>query len=455
MAGIGFRLQAMVAKGSYLEATTAYLSSAIITAGPWLAGVVALTVLGSATSTYLSEADRSLLFATIVSVFAASLLLASGPQMLVTRYLADRLYLNDTDSVAPTCAGVLVMIIPFFLITLPFLAFTPFDIRYRLLVITLFLTLTMTWIIVMLLSAARGYIRILVIFATCYTLGVGASIGLGHLFGLLGSLAGFTLGQMTCLSFLIVVVYLEFPSAQGISFAYLSYIRKFWDLPVIGVLYSLGIWVDSIIFWVSSRGQVISGFYHLFPPYDTVKFIVSLSTIPAAVIFMIHLEPNFHRHYQNYYQFIQTKGTLPDLVGARKGMIEAVRTGVGTILKVQGIVALFLCLLAQDVASFVGLAPRWVPLLRIETLAGVGQFFVFVMMLLLLYVDQRGATLLLVGAFMICNAFLTLASVYLGDAFYGMGFLGATIIGAIFGWFLLNARLQRLEYLTFMAQPMG
>ena len=135
--------------------------------------------------------------------------------MLVTRYLADRLYLNDTDSVAPTCAGVLVMIIPFFLITLPFLAFTPFDIRYRLLVITLFLTLTMTWIIVMLLSAARGYIRILVIFATCYTLGVGASIGLGHLFGLLGSLAGFTLGQMTCLSFLIVVVYLEFPSAQG------------------------------------------------------------------------------------------------------------------------------------------------------------------------------------------------------------------------------------------------
>jgi len=455
MAGIGFRLQALVAKGSYLEATAAYLSSAVITAGPWLAGAVALTVLGSATSTYLPEADRSLLFATIVSVFAASLLLASGPQMLVTRYLADRLYLNDIASVAPTCTGALVMIIPFSLITLPFLVFAPFDIRYRLLVITLFLTLTMTWIIVMLLSAARGYIRIVVIFASCYALGVGTSIVLGHLFGLLGSLAGFTLGQMTCLSLLIVIVYLEFPPSRGISFAYLSYIGKYWDLPVIGALYTLGIWVDSMIFWVSSRGQVISGFYHLFPPYDTVKFIVSLSTIPAAVVFMIHLEPNFHRHYQDYYRFIQTKRTLPDLVRAREGMIEAVRRGVGTILKVQGIVALFLCLLAQDEASFVGLAPRWVPLLRIETLAGVGQFFVFVMMLLLLYVDQRGATLLLVGAFMICNAFLTLASVYLGDAFYGMGFLGATIIGAIFGWFLLNARLQRLEYLTFMAQPMG
>jgi len=72
-----------------------------------------------------------------------------------------------------------------------------------------------------------------------------------------------------------------------------------------------------------------------------------------------------------------------------------------------------------------------------------------------LYIDQRRTTLFVVGAFMVCNVVLTLGSVYLGEAFYGMGYLGATIIGAILGWFLLNARLQRLEYLTFMAQPMG
>ena len=36
MAGIGFRLQDLVAKGSYLEAATAYFSAAVISAGPWL-----------------------------------------------------------------------------------------------------------------------------------------------------------------------------------------------------------------------------------------------------------------------------------------------------------------------------------------------------------------------------------------------------------------------------------
>ena len=113
MAGIGFRLQALVTKGSYLEACTAYASSAIISAGPWLAGVVALMALNSTTSSYLSKADHALLFATIFSVFAASILVTGGPQMLVTRYLADRFYLNDTVSVAPTCTGMVFLIVLF------------------------------------------------------------------------------------------------------------------------------------------------------------------------------------------------------------------------------------------------------------------------------------------------------------------------------------------------------
>jgi polysaccharide biosynthesis protein PelG len=456
MAGIGFRLQDLVAKGSYLEAATAYVSSAVITAGPWLSGVVALVVLNFSTSSYLHEADRSLLFATIVSTFAASLLIVGGPQLPVTRYLADRLYLKDTASVAPTCTGVLCMVIPFSIVASPFLMFAPFDIRYRFLVFTLFLTLSTTWMVMQFLSAARKYMRIVLILTGCYALGISASIFLGQLYGLLGSLAGFTFGQMTCLSLLIVSVYLEFPSVQTINFAYLRYIFKYWDLFIIGTLYTVGIWADTMVLWASSQGQVISGFYHLFPPYDTAKFVVSLSTVPAITIFMIHLETNFDRYCQDYYGLIDAKGTLRDLVRAREGMREAVRTGLGTIIKVQSIVALFLCLIAQDLAAFVGLTPTWVPLLRIEIVAWTAQFFVFVMMVLLLYIDQRRATLLVIAVFAICNIALTLVSVHLGDArFYGIGYLGASIIGAILGWFLLNDRLKRLEYLTFMAQPLG
>lgn len=450
MAGIGFRLQALVAQGSYLEASTAYASSAILSAGPWIAGVVALTALNRTTSSYLSKADSTLLFATILSVYAASILVTGGPQMLLTRYLADRLYLKDRSSVAPTCAGMLFLIIPFVLLTLPFLLFAPFELRYRLLVETLFLTLCSIWMIMICLSAAHEHKRIVLVFVLCYAFSVGASALLGPRYGLLGSLFGFTLGQMFCLSLLLVSVYIEFPSSTGISFAYLGYIPKYWDLLLIGAVYTLGIWIDSILFWMSSRGVVIDGFYHSFPPYDTAKLVAYLSTIPASVIFMVHLETNFHRHYQSFYQSIERKRTLGELVHARDGMREAVRRGVGIILKVQGLIALFLCLTAQDVAVFVGLASKWVPLLCINMLAGIAQFFVFLMMLLLLYLDRRGETLIVVGVFALCNSVLTLVSLALGSTFYGMGYLIATVVGAILGWFLLDARLRHLEYLTFM-----
>jgi uncharacterized membrane protein len=454
MAGIGFRLQSLVKKGSVLGATTAYLSATIITAGPWLSGVAALLILRMTTASYLSEADHLLLFATIVTVFAASLIVAGGPQMLVTRYVADRLYLKDTTNIAATSTGVLFLFIVFILVSLPFLIFAPFSLQYRLLVTTLFLTLSMIWIFTLFLSAIRRYIYIILVFLCSYVLGIIASLVLGLQYGLLGSLGGFTSGQLLCLSLLIVLIYLEFPAGKDFFFAYLGYLRKYWDLLVIGTLYAMSLWIDDFLFWISSQGLVISGFYHLFPPYDTAKFIAALSTIPAAVIFVVHLETNFDRHYQSFYHSIHNRGTLSDLVRAREGMEKAVYKGISLLLKVQGLFAIFLCLMARALAEIFSLAPAWVPLLRMSILAGVCQFIVFVSLLLLLYVDQRRTAMVFISLFILCDVLLTSLTIHLGPAFYGAGNLLATAIGAVLGLCLLNNRLKHLERLTFMTQPM-
>lgn len=455
MAGIGFRLRALVADGSYLEATTAYLSSAVISTGPWLIGAAALIVLTTTTTTYLTQGDRTFLFATLISLFAASLLVAGGPQMLLTRYLADRMYAEEMASFAPTCTGVLFLNVPFGLLTMPFFLFAPFTLLYRLLMVTLFLTLTMTWLVTPFLSAARSYLRIVLIYVCSYTCGAVASLLLGFRYGAPGSLAGFTFGELLCLALLLASVYCEFPSPQIISWAYLGYVRRFWDLWLIGTLYAWGIWIDNLLFWASSRGEIIHGFYRLFAPYDTARFVVYLSTVPAAAIFLLRLETNFFEHYRDFYQSILNKGTLADLECARKGMIAAVRSSAWTILKTQGLIALFFCVIARDLAAFLGLAPRWVPLLRLQAVAGLGQFMMFVMLLFLLYLDRRRAVLLVVTIFLLGNAGLTLASLSLGEQFYGAGYLLAGWAGAVPGWLLLNVHLKQLEYQTFMTQPVG
>ena len=459
MAGIGFRLQALVAEGSYLEAATAYLSSAVISAGPWVTGITALMALNSTSLIYLSPSDHSLLVATIVTLFAVSSLLASGPQLVITRYLADRLYINDLESLAPTCTGALLLIIPVSLIALPFLFFAPFDFLYRSIVFSLLIILTMIWIIVMFLSAAREHISILFIFVVSYTTGIFASLLLGHLYGLVGTLAGFTIGQLVCLSFLTMQIYREFPSSTTskifVSLAYLRYFIQYWDIAVLGILYTLSIWADSVILWLSSRGVVIHGFYHLAPPLDTSKFIMFLSTIPSGVMFMVHLEPHFYRHYRRYYRLLQEKGTLDDLMQSRQGMQISIRNGMVQMLKVQGFLSLFLCVVAPDLASWVGLAPQWVPLLCIELLAGIAQYTIVTFMLLLLYIDQRKAALLLISSYVILTSALSFLSLFLRENLYSLGYLVASVICAIIGWLLVNTCLRRLEYLTFMRQPIG
>lgn len=455
MAGIGFRLRALVAKGSYLDATAAYLSSAVIITGPWLSGTGALLVLSSSTVTTLTLNERTVLLATLITVFAASLLLASGPQMLLSRYLADCIYANDTASLAPTCTGVLFLNVPVALLTLPFLWLAPFSWLYRSLVATLFLTLTMIWLVTTFLSAARSYRRIVLIYALSYACGTGMALLLGNLDGLVGNLAGFTFGQVLCLSLLLGCIYREFPSTLGISWAYLRYLPRYWNLWLIGGCYTLGTWIDSFLFWFSTRGEVVGNFYHLFPPYDIARFIVYLSSIPVTALFMIRLETSFCRHYSRFYFFIRKKGTLADMTQASKNMVAEVRKAVRTICKVQGSVALFLCVVARDLAQFLDLDPRWVPLLRITAFAGLGQFLLLTMVLFLLYLDRRQAALLVVALFVLGNAGITLASLSLGENWFGVGYLLATWMGAIPGWFLLNSHLKQLEYQTFMTQPIG
>src|ERR1019366_7925 len=90
MAGIGIRLHRLVEEGTYAQAATAYVSSAIITAGPWLSSVFWLGLLGTATVTFLNTADRTLVLTTITYAFCASLLVTGGLQLVVTRYLSDR-----------------------------------------------------------------------------------------------------------------------------------------------------------------------------------------------------------------------------------------------------------------------------------------------------------------------------------------------------------------------------
>lgn len=454
MAGIGFRLHKLVEGESYTRSAAAYISSAVITSGPWLSSVLSLGLLGSSRLAFGGGADFPLLAATITYAFGLSLILTSGMQMIITRYLADRLYVEDRDALGPACNGVLLLIVPLLFLTVPFILFAPFEWRYRLLSATLFVTLSLTWMISTFLSATRYYANIVVIFFTGNALSLGAALLGGSRYGLVGGLAGYSLGQVVGMVLFAMHIYQEFVPAERINLDFLAYARQYWDLLLFGLLYALGIWADNLLYWHAPGSIVVGGFYHMYPAYDTTKLLAYLSTIPAAAVFLVHVETRFFRHYKAFYSLVMGKGTLAQIREAKRGMMDAARSGLANICMVQFVVVGALFLLAPEVVALAGFPADRVALFRLDLLAANAQFIMLATLLIILYLDARRTALGIAALFVACNFGVTHLTIVAGHV-EGGGYLLAGTVGAAVAIIALRNRLRRLEYLTFMLQPMA
>jgi uncharacterized membrane protein len=272
--------------------------------------------------------------------------------------------------------------------------------------------------------------------------------------GLIGGLSGYTLGQAISTTLLIAQVYREFPPSDRIDLAFLGYWRRFWDLLTLGTLFSIGIWADNLIHWFAPGNVVIAGFYHVHATYDMTKLLAYLTTIFASAMFLVHIETTFARHYRTFYRRIDENGTLAEIRRAREGMIASARAGLANALKLQLIVTGVVLILAPDIVAFTGLPAESVRLLRIGAVAADSQF-IMLLGLLLLYLDPRRRALGVAALFVVMNAGLTLLALRCGALLDGTGYLVAATVAATVALLALRDGLQRLEYLTFMLQPIA
>lgn len=455
MAGIGFELQKAVRQESYLGKIRGYLYAAVISSGPWLLSVVALSLLGAVSATFLSREAIALFAATITHTFALSLVTTGLLQMVVTRYLADELYLNRPESVGPTFVSVLALSCGAqFVVINALLALTELPLGYRLPAAALYVAVSGIWVAMVFLSAARDYLSIVAAFAAGYLTSFLAATLLGSRYGLSAYLMGFAAGQMVTLGLLTARVIAEFEPQRALSLGFARYFRRYPSLVAIGLAYNLGLWADKMVFWLSPAGVDVGSFMDVFQPYDTSFFVASLVIVPALALFTVNIETDFYEHYRGFYDSIQSRLGLQELLAAKRGMARSLRKSYLSLLKVQGASALLAVTVLTPLTRVLDLPPGYWPLFRVMVLGMSAQVFLLFTVLILLYLDLRGSALAACAFFLAANLALTALTVPAGPAFYGYGFLAASVLGALFSLLLLRERFGKLEYLTFSRQPM-
>ncbi|MFP4520780.1 MAG: exopolysaccharide Pel transporter PelG [Fibrobacterota bacterium] len=455
MAGIGFRLQKILRDGTYSGSLKAYLYAAAVSSGPWLFTVISVGILGFFSYTRF-QSETSFLFRTVlVYTFAFSLIITGTLQMVITRYLSDRFFSRDYDAVLPTYIyGSAAVTISQSITAWIFYSFTGLDLSSKVAGTILYTAVCNIWMAMIFLSALRNYRSILRAFASGSFFSAFAGLFFGIHYGITGLIGGFASGQILILVLLSKAVFSEFKLRKNLNREFFHYFTEYPRLIFIGLFYNLAIWIDKLIFWFSeSTGTNLQGPFFYSKIYDAPMYLAYLSIIPALSLFIIRVETSFYNHYRDFYGAIQNRLPLRIINEKKNLMTESIFLSIQRLFKVQGAVTAAFIIFSPLIIKILKMNWDQLPVLRIGALTAFIHSLLLILSIIILYFDFRKLCLGTSALFLISNALFTMVSIKAGPRYYGYGYFFSAFITLIISFLLFALKMRKLEYITFMKQP--
>lgn len=457
MAGIGFELRKLLRKDTLAGLLQAYAYAGVIGSGPWVLSIVGILIIGLLSSTVVVPSFLVTQFQTSVTyLIASSLIFTGGVQLAFTRFISDRLFEKREDLVLANLNGMLTaVILAACAVATPglFLLLPGLSVLYRLLMLAGFVLMCGIWVVTVFLSGLKRYKEIVALFAVGYGITVGLALLLRR-FGLEGLMAGFVIGHCVLFAGLWLITARQYrvdTRLIGFEFA-----RREWLYPslvAIGLLYNLGIWADKFMFWFfADTSEPIIGALRASVIYDLPVFLAYLSIIPGMAVFLVRIETDFAEYYDRFYDAVRSGGSLEFIEDMRDEMVYSIRQGLAEIAKIQTLAVLFTFVAGPLLLDALNISELYLPLLQIQVIGAGLQVVLLSVLNVFFYLDERRTILLLCAEFVLLNVLLTAFTLWKGAAFYGYGFTLAVLATLGAALTLLDRKLRRLEYETFMLQ---
>ncbi|MDR4505565.1 MAG: exopolysaccharide Pel transporter PelG [Candidatus Scalindua sp.] len=454
MAGIGFELKKILKRDTFLSEFKAYFYAALVSSGPWLMSVVCLGILGITKGTGLSYSEHEIFRSTIVYTYAFSLMYVGSIQLVVTRYLADQLYLENEKITLPTFFTCMVLVLGGGSV-FSVLCYFPFKISllHKFDGIILFLLVSMIWVCMIFLSVIKDFVSIVYAFAGGTLTSIFAAPYIGKLFGTEGYLMGYTLGQAVIFFWLLSKILIEFPVSGLWNKELFQYFRKYWDLIVIGFVYNLAIWSDKMVFWFAPDSRLIVPWFRTHDFYEGAVFFSYLTIVPALALFMVNIETNFYEHYRHYYGKIMGKQSLSSIRKEKNIMVSKLKDSLRMVFIFQGAITSVCLIFAPILVRMAHLIPVQIPIFRISLIGSFLQILLAMNIIILFYFDLRRHVMAVALLFLFSNVLFSMITTKLGVSFYGYGYAYACFVSLMLAFHLLDKSVNDLEYITFAKQP--
>ncbi len=456
MAGIGFELRKILARDSYFALIRAYSYAGMISSGPWVLSILGLVAIGLLSVNLLVPTLQITQFQVSVTyLIMGSLILTGVLQLSFTRWVSDQLFRRKNETIVPNFAGVLLLtnaVAGSLSLVLMFVSFSGESVIYRTLMVAGFVTMCDIWIATIFMSGLKFYKTIVGLF--CF--GYGVSVLLAALMrshGLEGLLAGYVVGQFLMLIGMIFIILRSFPADKLIAFDCLKPGAMYPSLMAVGLLFNFALWADKIVFWIAPEtGRQVIGPLHASVIYDMPVFLAYIGIIPGMAVFLVRFETDFVEWYDKFYNAVRAGGSLEEIARMRDEMVFAIHRGLFDIIKMQTLSVLLLVVFAPALFAKLDISALYLPLFYVDAVAASLQVSLLAVMNVFFYLDKRREVLATVALLSVLNVALSMLSLRLGAVYYGYGFALAMLITLVFSLRVLERKLGRLEYETFMLQ---
>lgn len=458
MAGIGFELQKALDRKTYTSYLQAYFTAMAYSSGPWLSTLISLLLISSAARPLVGVTRVNQFTSILVYIYATSLLVSGPIQLVLTRYVADRLYEEDRDGVL---AGVLhALALAGGLSAMLWGAFAYMvELSPELMVVSTFLVVVITcvWIIMAYITSLKRYRAVTAIFFVGCVMGVVLALALTRTMpgkGPTGLLLGFGLGHAAILAGMASVSTQEYTYHHRSLLGFLAYFVKMPGLAMVGFLMNLALWGDKFFVWYLTGTQEVPGFLSNWI-YDIPAYLAYLSVLPSQAFFLIKVETSFDRKYQKFLRAV-LDSPAEVVVKRKHEMNQSLRDGLSQLLKFQGMISLVLILLAPDVLVKLRLHTLNIVLLQWLMVGAYCHFAFLHTLVFLMYLDRRQEMARLICIFL----GLTVGGTYLAltfgptTSYWGLGYVGASLVSMLYAIKRTLFLADRIDYLLLFKQDL-
>ncbi|WP_169082084.1 exopolysaccharide Pel transporter PelG [Paenibacillus sp. PL91] len=457
MAGIGFELRKLFNGQGLMNNAIAYAYSSLTTIGPMM--LCMFMVVGMQWLMTLSGVpflEKELFLTTIVYCFIFSVLITGGLSMVLTRFIADMMYLKKYEHLLSSYYGSIAVCLPFGALTAwLFLRGMPVGFGYKIVTYLLFSELIIIWLQTVHLSALKDYKRIVrsfLIGVVCATIGAWLLLSFTPYDSAASVLSAIVAG------FFIVILlsarHFEqfFPPKQSrIYWSFLSYLGKYPSLFFIGTFFYAGVYIHSFIYWLGPGHFRVAEHYIISPFFDLPVFYAYLTVIPTLVTFVVSVETSFYEKFRAYYNKILNGGTLTDITIAKKEMQGTLVQEISFIMEVQLLFTVVSLALGIKILPAIGLTMEQFYAFTILVLGYYLFITSFIVMLMMLYFDDRKGVLIISGLFVVLNATFTFWTMHAG--YHGLGLFLAALLTLAMSLGRLMLYVRNIDYYTFCSQP--